>query len=80
MLQQIKFVCQINEAQKGDKGDTARILRRLAEALQLNGEFVEANELEDEVGSIRKKLQGPSFDVMGDTEESYNTLLWFRVA
>lgn len=64
------------EKVKGDPGDTVRVMRRLAEALCLAGEEAEGLMLQREAESVRRKLQGSRADDLGDTERSYNILVF----
>lgn len=63
------------EIHKGDKGDIARVLRRLAEAYQRSGDQ-EASEVSRKTAEmIRQELQGVRFENLPDSEESYDLLV-----
>lgn len=70
-LQKILIISQLNERSKGDKGETARITRKLAEAYQLKGETEKAAELKMEAEAMRKEIQGSRFDLLPDEDLSY---------
>ncbi|OCT46324.1 hypothetical protein CLCR_01350 [Cladophialophora carrionii] len=76
MLRQTLLICKLLEDARGDRRETARVMRRLAEALDLAGQSVEAAQYKEEAESIRKELQGARFDELGDTEQSYNMLVY----
>lgn len=44
-LQEVAVVAELNVRSKGDKGEMARIIRKLAEAHKLNGDTEKAAEL-----------------------------------
>ncbi|CAN9407555.1 unnamed protein product [Alternaria alternata] len=68
-------LCRVAEKNKGDAGDTARVMRRLAEALELAGDKTgKYKRLEAE--AVRRKLQGSRAEELGDTERSYNMLVF----
>ena len=69
-------ICRVAEKVKGDAGDTARVMRRLAEALCLAGEDREGLQLRLEGEAVRRKLQGARAAELGDTERSYNMLVF----
>lgn len=69
------------ETSKGDKGDTARIKRKLAEALLiLDNEDAEGAALKKEAEEIRRELQRAEFDRLPDDDRSYSLLVahYFR--
>ncbi|KAI9772628.1 MAG: hypothetical protein M1840_000222 [Geoglossum simile] len=76
LLRKTLAVCTFKESVKGDRGDTARVMRRLSEALELDGQLDEAKQLHDEAESIRKSMQGDRFDELEDTEQAYNLLVY----
>ncbi|ETI19375.1 hypothetical protein G647_09207 [Cladophialophora carrionii CBS 160.54] len=76
MLRQTLLICKLLEDARGDRRETARVMRRLAEALDLAGQSAEAAQYKEEAESIRKELQGARFDELGDTEQSYNMLMY----
>ncbi|KAI4654999.1 uncharacterized protein J4E78_007179 [Alternaria triticimaculans] len=68
-------LCRVAEKNKGDAGDTARVMRKLAEALELAGDKTgRFKRLEAE--AVRRKLQGSRAEELGDTERSYNMLVF----
>jgi hypothetical protein len=76
LLEKTRLICQLNEKRKGDQGDTARVLRRLAEAYELNGEVSKAASMKQTAERIRELLQGERFEELGDTELSYDLLVY----
>ncbi|KAJ5710116.1 hypothetical protein N7493_009708 [Penicillium malachiteum] len=80
-LRYTQTLCEVCEASKGDKGDTARIKRKLAEALMiLDEKDAEAAVLKEEAESIRAELQGAEFSNLPDNDHSYSLLVahYFR--
>lgn len=75
-LRETILISKIKETSKGNRGETARVMRRLAEALHLNGEVEEAEALKSEAEAIRRQIQGTRFEELGDTEQSYNMLVY----
>ncbi|KAM0801935.1 hypothetical protein BDR22DRAFT_146042 [Usnea florida] len=75
-LQKAKLVAELNEKGRGDQGDTARMLRRLAEAYDLKGRHAEAATMREKAESIRRKVQGERFDALPDTEGSYDLMVF----
>ncbi|KAE8443926.1 hypothetical protein EG329_001236 [Mollisiaceae sp. DMI_Dod_QoI] len=69
-----EVLCTINEPVKGDKGETARVWRRLAEALEKNGQIKEAIKLKSDAEAVRKEIQGERYKDLPDTEFSYNLM------
>jgi hypothetical protein len=76
LLKRTRLVCQLNEKRKGDRGDTARVLRRLAEAYELKGDAAQAASFKEMAEDIRKQLQKERFSELGDTEQSYDLLVY----
>jgi hypothetical protein len=76
ILRKALAVARFRAAAKSDQGEVARVLRRLSDALEMNSQFQEAKELKDEAETIRRGLQGEMYDQLGDTEQSYNTLVY----
>jgi hypothetical protein len=68
-------LCRVTEKNKDDAGDTARVMRKLAEALEKSGKKYEGRLLRLEAEAIRRKLQGSRAQSLGDTERSYNMLM-----
>jgi len=89
-LEQTKLICQLNELKKGDKGDTARIIRRLSDAFRLKGDqqkaaglnieakanHEKAVELKTEAENYRKEIQGERYAQLADCERSYNLMVY----
>lgn len=71
----MKLSYEIVEHQKGDRGDVARVSRRLSEALSQNGEHEEATQLKEMAEGIRESIQGTRFKDLPDNERSYNLLV-----
>ncbi|KAL8902975.1 MAG: hypothetical protein Q9207_004248 [Kuettlingeria erythrocarpa] len=69
-LQRLLVVAQLNEESKGDKGETARVTRKLAEAYELNGEIEKAKELKDSAESMRREIQGDRYPELPDDDLS----------
>jgi hypothetical protein len=76
MLRKAKLICELNEKAKGDKGDTARISRMLADVLEMKGEVDEARELLASAEAIRQAIQGQRFAELPDCEDSYNLMVF----
>lgn len=70
------MTCGLSEKKKGDRGDTARHIRRLADALRLNGEEEEAEQRRLEAETIRKEVQGERFHTLPDDERTYNLMVY----
>jgi hypothetical protein len=84
------LICQLNELKKGDKGDTARIIRRLSDAFRMKGDKekaagqiteAEANhkkavELRTEAETYRRESQGERYLQLPDCERSYNLMVY----
>lgn len=64
------------EKGKGDAGDTARVMRRLSEALSLSGQDNEARIVRLEAEAVRRRIQGDRADALGDSVRSYNMLVF----
>ncbi|WEW60104.1 hypothetical protein PRK78_005589 [Emydomyces testavorans] len=76
LLAQTKVICRFYEVLKGDQGDTARVLRALAEAYEGLGRHEEAEEHRIQAEDIRKQIQGERFNELPDCEQSYNLLVY----
>ncbi|TGO07322.1 hypothetical protein BTUL_0292g00080 [Botrytis tulipae] len=70
-LSKILIIAQLNESSKGDKGETARVLRRLAEAYELNGDQEQGSNYKMQAETIRKQIQGARFEKLPDEDQSY---------
>jgi len=74
-LRKTEVMCTINEPMKGDKGETARVWRMLAKALELNGQIEDSIAMKSKAEAVRKKVQKERYDVLPDTESSYNLMV-----
>ena len=59
-----------------DKGEIARVLRRLATAYELKGDADTARATHTEAAAIRKTIQGNVSGQLGDSYESYDLMIW----
>ena len=66
---------EITEPLKSDKGEIARIVRRLAEAFEIDGQQEKTKELKADAEVMRKIIQGARFEDLSDTEHNYNLLV-----
>lgn len=71
MLQTLLVIAKLNEESKGDKGEIARVSRKLAEAFEVKGELETAQDLKESAESMRKEIQGDRFAELPDTDLSY---------
>jgi hypothetical protein len=69
------LIAQHNEDEKGDQGDVARVIRRMAEAYIRKGETEDGLKLWQTAETMRKELQGDRYAQLPDTEETYNLLV-----
>ena len=69
-------MCELRREAKGDDGEIARITRRLAKALELNGNLVEAQSLQREAETMRKTIQWDRKWQLPDEDRSYDVLVW----
>ncbi|KAF2191377.1 TPR-like protein [Zopfia rhizophila CBS 207.26] len=74
-LEQSYALAEQNQATQGDKGDMARVLRKLAEAYYLKGEMAKGRKFHAEAEAIRKELQGNRDANLPDCEEAYDQLV-----
>ena len=72
ILQKAMLKRQLGEAERGNKGDTARIMWRLAKALVLDGEHEQATHVANTARNIRQNVQGERFSRLPDDDKSYN--------
>ncbi|KAF7904611.1 hypothetical protein EAF00_001945 [Botryotinia globosa] len=70
-LSKILIIAQLNESSKGDKGETARVLRKLAEAYELNGDQEQGSKFKLQAETIRKQIQGARFEKLPDEDQLY---------
>lgn len=73
-LEQNLIIAQLNEKGKEDKGEIARVLRKLAEAFHLrgaDGDAVKAEDFRVHAEAMREEIQGPRFATLGDSDLSY---------
>jgi hypothetical protein len=75
-LGEAKSICELNESAKGDRRDTARVLRMLADALEMKGMVEEARRHKLEAEGIRRAVQKERFAELPDCEESYNLMVF----
>ncbi|KAJ5729079.1 Tetratricopeptide-like helical [Penicillium malachiteum] len=75
-LQKLLLTCELREKAKGDRGEIARVTRRLAEAHELKGELAEATRLKLEAEAIRHDIQKDRAWQLPDEERSYDILVW----
>lgn len=71
MLQKVLVITKINQSSKGDSGEVARIQRKLAEALELKGDSIEALKLKTETEEMRREIQGQRYYELPDNDLSY---------
>jgi len=71
MLRKVLIVAKLNQTFKGDKGEVARVQRKLAEALELKGEFDEALRQKLDAETMRKEIQGGRYHELPDNDLSY---------
>jgi isopenicillin N synthase-like dioxygenase len=76
VLNKAILICQLNEAKKGDKGDTARFIRRLADAMEAKGNLAQAQLHRIQAEAIRQEIQGERFYRLPDCERSYNLMVF----
>ena len=69
-------ICQLREKAKGDKGEIARVTRRLAEAMRLKGDYVEAERLKKEAEKMRHEIQKFRTWQLPDEDRSYDILVF----
>ena len=70
------MIAELNQEGRGDKGDIAQMLRRLAEAYEMKGEHDEAAKLKKSAEDIRREVQGSRFAQLPDTESSYDLMIF----
>ncbi|KUJ06621.1 uncharacterized protein LY89DRAFT_790467 [Mollisia scopiformis] len=80
LFRKVRLLFELNEKAKGDKGETARCLRRLTEALEIHGDVEEAAELNEKAEAMRERIQGSRFKDLPDSEYSYDLLVFFGYA
>jgi hypothetical protein len=73
-LSKLLIIAQLNEKGKGDKGETARVMRKLAEAYELNGDIEKSGSLREQAEAMRKEIQGARFEMLPDNDLSYAML------
>lgn len=75
-LEAVLVIAKVNEPAKGDKGEVARIQRRLAEAYEKKGVMDKADKLKTEAEQMRKEIQGARYYELPDTDLSYAMMAW----
>jgi hypothetical protein len=75
IFREARLTAEFSEATQPDRGNIARIIRRLGEALEKTGQKEEAAELHAEAEKIRKEMQDTKYSAKDDTEEAYNRLV-----
>ncbi|KXG48434.1 Tetratricopeptide-like helical [Penicillium griseofulvum] len=71
MLQKVLVITKLKQPSKGDNGEVARVQRKLAEALELKGDLLEATRLKVEAEAMRREIQGQRFHELPDSDLSY---------
>jgi len=64
-------VARLNEANKGDKGETSRYMRTLADAYKLQGDESKFNEFRSRAEGYRRDIQKERFEELPDEDQSY---------
>ena len=75
LLEETLALCKQNEPIKGDDGDSARVMRTLADSLKGQGKIDEGEVLRQEAESIREKLQGDGYKDLPDISSSWDALV-----
>jgi hypothetical protein len=75
LLKRTLLIAQFNEARKGDEGEIARVMRKLADICYLEGETEKGDKLRSKAESVRKKLQLKQEPKLLDNESSYDLLV-----
>lgn len=68
--------CQLNESEKGDRGDTARVMRKLSQALEAKGMTAKAEELAAVAREIRKEVQGERYESLPESDYAYDLMIF----
>lgn len=71
-LQDTLRLCRENERIQGNDGDSARVMRALADALIGQGKVHEGEAMRQEANCIRQRLQGGN---RADTRENWDALV-----
>ena len=75
-MRKLLLICELREKSKGDKGEIARVTRRLAEAMGLKGEAEEEARLIQSAEKMRCEIQKGRPWQLPDEERSYDLLVW----
>jgi hypothetical protein len=68
--------CQLNESDKGDRGDTARVMRKLSQVFEAKGMTAKAQELATAAREIRKEVQGERFESLPESDYAYDLMIF----
>jgi tetratricopeptide (TPR) repeat protein len=74
-------ITQLYESEKGDKGESARVLWRMSQALELQGRQAEASELKRAAKEIHETLYATGlYTAPSNEEEGWDNLqsFWYR--
>ena len=72
------MITRLNEREKGDQGDTARVLKKLSEALEANCQWSESNEAREEAERIYEELISSNGYTKTDDEEKWDYLVCLK--
>jgi tetratricopeptide (TPR) repeat protein len=75
-FQKALLKCKLNESEKGDQGDTARVMRKLSQALERKGMASEAVELATKARNIRRTVQGERFLSLTESDYAYDLMIF----
>ena len=76
MLRKALVFAKLCERSKGDRGETARVTRVLADALRTNGDIEEATKLHKLAEAMRLEIQKNRKFQLADEKLSYDILVW----
>ncbi|TAQ87148.1 hypothetical protein B7494_g4534 [Chlorociboria aeruginascens] len=76
MLRKALVMAKLCERSKGDRGETARVTRVLADALRTNGDIEEATKLHKSAEAMRLEIQKNRKFQLPDEKLSYDILVW----
>lgn len=76
MLQKVLLVAKLGERAKGDKGETARVTRKLADAMKMKGDDTESERLRRAAEAMRLEIQKDRVFQLPDEKLSYDILVW----
>ena len=72
-------VAELIAESQGDKGEMARMIRKLAEAHYLNGDSEKATELKKWAELVRQEIQGDRFRELPDEDLSYAMMSYHAI-